>query len=128
MKEDEWMPTTRSFFVYKIVTQTCVSKDGKCEKNIFYSFLGWPVTTKLKVKVCFTEFYKLIDFKTNPFIGVQRIESEGEVFHEKSGLKHIRSAIVVKNSETYLRGRLVLINFTEELTLSQILLKVFDHM
>ena len=47
---------------------------------------------------------------------------------KKSVLKHIRSAIVVKNPEKYLRRHLVLINVTEKLTLSQILLKVFDHM
>ena len=82
----------------------------------------------MKVISCFTEFYKLIYFKTDPFIGVQRAESDGEVPHEKGVLKHIRSAIVVKNSEKYLRWRLVLIGFTEKLTLSHILLKVFDHM
>ena len=82
----------------------------------------------MKVKLCFTEFYKLINFKTDPFIGVQRIESDGEVPHEKSVLKHVCSAIVVKNSEKHLRRRLVLIDFTEKLTLSHIRLKVFDHM
>ena len=87
-----------------------------------------PQQPKSKVKLCFTEFYKLIDFKTNPFINVQRIESHREVFHEKSVLKHIRSAIVVKNPEKYLSWRLVLVNFTEKLTFSQILLKVFNHM
>ena len=63
-----------------------------------------------------------------PFIGVQRIESHGEVFHEKSVLKHIHSAVVVKNPEKYLRQHLVFINFAEKSTLLQILLKVFFHM
>ena len=75
----------------------------------------------------FYELYKLIDFKTNSFIGVQRIEFYGGVFFEKSVLKHIYFAIVVKNPEKYLRWRLVLIKFTEKLTLSQILLKDIDH-
>ena len=34
---------------------------------------------------------------------------------------------MVKNPEKYLRWRLVLIKFTEKLTLSQILLKDIDH-
>ena len=34
---------------------------------------------------------------------------------------------MVKNPEKYLRCRLVLIKFTEKLTLSQILLKDIDH-
>ena len=77
--------------------------------------------------LCFTKFYKLIDFKTNPFIGVHRTERHGQVFHEKSVLKHIRSAFVVKNLEKHLRRRLVLMNLSKKLTLSQILLKVFHH-
>ena len=86
-----------------------------------------PLGPKSKVKLCFTEFYKLINFKINPFIGAQKIESDGEVFHEKSVLKHIRSAIVVKNPKKYVRRCLVLIKFNEKLTLSQILLKDFNH-
>ena len=87
-----------------------------------------PERPKSKVKLCFTKFYKLINFKANPFIGVQRFESHRDVFHEKSVLKHIRSAIAVKNPEKYLRRRLVLINFIGKLNLLQILLKVVDHM
>ena len=87
-----------------------------------------PERPKAKVKLCFTEFYKLIYFKANPLIGVQTFESHGDVFHEKSVLKHIRSAIVVQNPEKYLRRRLVLINFIGKLNLLQILLKVVDHM
>ena len=99
-----------------------------CEKNIFYSFLGWPVTTKIEGKIIFYRILQIRWLQNQLLQGVQRIESHGEVFHEKSVLKHIRSATVVKSPEKYLRPRLVLVNFTEKLTLSQILLKVFDQM
>ena len=119
------MLTTCSFFVYKIVTRACVSVLWK----EYFPWFPWFTRSDQNrwVKLCFPEFYKLIDFKTNLFIGVQRIQSHGDVFHEKSVLKHIRSGIMFKNPEKFLRRRLVLINFTEKLTLSQILLKVFDH-